>query len=83
MYGLVPEEKSVRVFNFHRRTVQSVVDIVGAIGNSSIKQVDTNDIMRRIRSNEVCTLAEHYPKVNKGSLLEKSAPTQLQRYWDH
>lgn len=83
MYGLVPEEKSVRVFNFHRRTVQSVVDIVGAIGHSSIKQVDANDIMRRIRSNEVCTLAEHYPKVNKGSLLEKSAPTQLQRYWDH
>lgn len=82
MNGLVPEEKSVRVYNYHRRTVQSVLDIVGAIGYTSVHEVKASDIMRRIRPNEACTLAELYPPIGCGSLLDKTAPAYIQKYWD-
>ena len=82
MEGLVPEDKSVRVYNYHRLTVNAAVEIIGAMGHSSVDEVTSDDIMRRVRSNEVRTLSEHFPTLENGSLLAGTAPERLQSVWD-
>lgn len=47
-----------------------------------MQDVSGNDIMRRIRTNEVRTLSEHFPEVEPGCLLDKSAPKRMQEVWD-
>ncbi len=82
MHGLVPEDKSVRVYNYQRLTVQSAVEIAGAMGVSAIDELSSDDIMRRVRSNDVRTLSEHFPIIEAGSLIYGSAPPKLQSLWD-
>jgi glutamate synthase domain-containing protein 2 len=82
MYGLDPTEKSVRVANFHRKTVDAAAAIVGAIGRSSFVEVEPDDIMRRV-DGQVRTLAEQFPQVEPGSLVQGSAPARLQYVWDN
>ncbi|CAM9172514.1 unnamed protein product, partial [Heterosigma akashiwo] len=82
MHGLVPEDKSVRAYNYHRLTVQSAVEIAGAMGVISIDDLSSDDIMRRVRSNEVRTLSEHFPMVAPGSLIDGEAPPKLQSVWN-
>jgi len=82
-FGLVPEEKAVRVHNYQKRTVQAALEIIGAMGHESIDQVTGDDIMRRVRTNEVRTLSEHFPCAKAGSLLDRTAPVRLQAAWDN
>lgn len=82
MYGLDPDDKTVRVYNFHSKTVEAGCEILGAMGHNSFAQVTGNDFMRRVRTNEVRTLSEHFPNVNPGCLIERNAPTRLQAAWD-
>jgi glutamate synthase domain-containing protein 2 len=81
MYGLDPAEKSVRVANFHRKTVDAAAAIVGAVGKSSFVEVTADDIMRRV-DGQVRTLAEQFPQVEPGSLVQGSAPPRLQYLWN-
>lgn len=82
MDGLDPEDKAVRVYNYHKRTVQSALDIIGAMGHESVDMVSSDDIMRRVRTHEVRTLSEHFPEVESGCLLAGTAPERLQTIWD-
>jgi len=81
MEGLDPEDKSHRVYNFHKRTVGSALDIIGAMGHEHVDQVSSDDIQRR-GGNEVRTLNERFPGVEPNSLLEGNAPERLQQVWD-
>lgn len=83
MYGLDPTEKSVRVANFHRKTVEAAGAIVGAIGKTNFAAVGASDIMRRVTANDVRTLSEQFPEVESGCLVHGSAPEKLQKMWDH
>ena len=38
-YGLDPEEKSHRVYNFHRKTMDAAAEIVGTIGHDRFSDV--------------------------------------------
>lgn len=82
MFGLDPELKSNRVFNYHRKTVQVASEIVGIMGKTSFQDVNGNDIMRRVTANDVRTLSEQYSEVQPASLLLGSAPKRLQEVWD-
>jgi len=82
MHGLCPKDKAVRVYNYHDRTVQSAVEIVGAMGHESMDGVTGNDIMRRVRTNQVRTLSEHFPSLPAGSLIAGTAPERMQMAWD-
>lgn len=83
MYGLDPEIKTHRVYHFHRKTVQAAAEIAGIMGYESIHSVTSNDIMRRIQSNVVRTLSEHFPEVEPGSLVTGTAKRRLQEAWDN
>lgn len=57
-------------------------DIVGIVGKTSFQQVNGNDIMRRVTASEVRTLSEQFPEVERGCLLDGSAPQRLQDVWN-
>jgi glutamate synthase domain-containing protein 2 len=82
MFGLDPTVKSVRVANFHRKTVDSAAGIVGAIGKHHFSELSPDDIMRRVAANKVQTLRELFPPIETGSLLHGTAPEKLQNLWN-
>lgn len=43
-YGLDPQDKTYRVFNFHRRTVQAAAEIVGTIGHHRFSELEGKEI---------------------------------------
>ena len=74
--------KAVRVYNYHNKTVNSALDIMGAMGCEGLDQVSPHQIMHRLNANEVKSYAEHFPNVEHGSLLTGEAPKYLQSLWN-
>eukprot|EP00980_Cylindrotheca_fusiformis_P019428 scaffold6707_cov114-Cylindrotheca_fusiformis.AAC.2 len=81
-YGLDPNDKCHRVFNYHAKTVQAAAEVVGSIGYESFEQVNGGDLMRRVRQGKIQTLSEHFPEVKAGCLLDGTGPEKLQEVWD-
>lgn len=67
--GLVVDDKKTRVANFHKNTVESVVELLGAAGLESTKQLTRHHIYRRISFNEMQTYEEIFPSYQVGSFL--------------
>lgn len=82
MYGLDPFEKSIRVANFQKKTLDAAAGIVGAIGKNNFSDITPDDIMRRVTTSKVQTLHEHFPSPEPGSLLNGTGPERLQNLWD-
>lgn len=80
--GLVPEDKAHRVLRFHQSTVAAAMELVGAMGLSGTSEIERAHIMRRVTHTQAVSYADLYPPVPRGSLLEGSAPAELQRVWD-
>lgn len=72
--GLVIDDKKVRVANFHKHTVESFVELLGAAGLDSPTKLNRHQITRRVFMNEVKTLEEIYPSVATGALLSSEMP---------
>ena len=62
--------------------MQAAADIVGILGKQSFREVNGDDIMRRVTANEVKTLSEQFPTVQNGCLLSGTAPPRLQSIWN-
>ena len=80
--GLHVPTKAERVAEFQARTVAAALEIVGAIGLHSPRDLRPYHVSRRISGNEVRTFEELHPRPEPGSLLEGRAPQGLQRMWD-
>jgi len=74
MKGLVVEDKRVRVYNFHRLTVQSAVELLGAAGLRHPDQLTRAYINRRVTQNVMQSYLETYPYIAEGSLLQEPYP---------
>lgn len=61
--GLDPADKRVRVKNFHERTLESFVEMLGAAGLSSPDEVNKKHIFRRVEMHEVRSYEELYPTI--------------------
>jgi glutamate synthase domain-containing protein 2 len=68
--GLVVDDKKVRVANYHKNTVESFVELMGAAGISSPDKIDRTHVYRRVFMNLVKTYEEIYPTIPDGCLLE-------------
>ena len=77
MKGLDVNDKFVRVANFHRETVESVIDLLSATGNSSMKELNRYDINRRISHTEVKRFDEIYPNIEVGAYINGEIPNNL------
>lgn len=81
MSGLDVDSKSVRVYNFQKKTVEAACDILGAIGLKSADELERHHVLRRVNAKEVATLAEIYPTIDVNSLMKGTAPPQYMKMW--
>jgi len=72
--GLVVDDKKVRVANYHKNTVESFVELLGAAGIDNPRKLNRHQINRRVFMNEVRTFEEIYPSIPVGSMLAASVP---------
>ncbi|MEQ1879049.1 MAG: FMN-binding glutamate synthase family protein [Bdellovibrionia bacterium] len=77
MHGLVPSDKRVRVFNFHRQTVQAFAELLGASGLLSSAQITRALVRRRVSTESVKSYSELFPSVEPGAFLKGAIPTRF------
>lgn len=78
MKGLVVEDKTVRVKNFHNLTVASAVELLGAAGLREPHQLSRAYINRRVSSSVMQSYLESFPYIPAGSLLQTPYPTRFE-----
>ncbi len=81
--GLDIDDKTLRVANFHKATVHSVVELLAAAGLEQPDQVTRIHINRRVSAQSVMTYEEIYPSMGvPGCLLEAPYPAVIQKAMD-
>ena len=77
--GLVPEEKSKRVANYHYETMESLSEIMGAAGISDPATLRPWHILRRVSQTETRHYGEIYDYLEPGALLKEPLPAAYAR----
>jgi glutamate synthase domain-containing protein 2 len=72
MKGLVVEDKKQRVANFHKHTVESFVELMGASGMDVNRKVNRTAIYRRVQMDQIKTFEEIFPTVENGAFLNEA-----------
>jgi glutamate synthase domain-containing protein 2 len=81
--GLVIEDKRARVANFHKQTVHSFVELLGAAGLEHPSQIRRSMINRRISVGQALRYDELYPYMKTGALLnDATTPRNWKPYMD-
>jgi glutamate synthase domain-containing protein 2 len=68
--GLVVADKKIRVANFHKATIHSFVELLGASGLERSSQIRRSMINRRVTVSESKRYDELFPYLKKGCLLD-------------
>ncbi|MBT6144640.1 MAG: FMN-binding glutamate synthase family protein, partial [Gemmatimonadetes bacterium] len=80
--GLVPEEKSVRIANYHGETVKSVAELIAAAGLFASGDLRRWHINRRTSMVDVSRYDDIYPYPEAGCLLRSEPPDSMRRDFD-
>lgn len=80
--GLVVSDKNKRVHNYHDATVESVAEMLGAMGLHSTENLRPWHIMRRVNSFTVHHYGEIYHYLKDGDLLSTDIPKDYRRAWE-
>ncbi|HLV39411.1 FMN-binding glutamate synthase family protein [Xanthomarina sp.] len=72
--GLVPEDKKVRVAQYHKKTIQNFVELLGATGLDEPKNLTRTHIYRRISLNDMITYEELFPSIKLGAMRNGEIP---------
>ena len=75
--------KAARVVNFHHNTTHAVAELLGAAGLTHPGQLDRHHVVRRLADGQTRTLAQIYPPVAEGALLDGQPVLDplLRNYW--
>ncbi|MDX1326259.1 MAG: FMN-binding glutamate synthase family protein [Arenibacter sp.] len=80
--GLVVEDKAPRVYNYHKATIHSFLELVAAAGLDGPYELSREHISKRISMYDVRTYDEIYPYMEEGSLLRiDTIPDHYQRFY--
>ncbi|MEM7028061.1 MAG: FMN-binding glutamate synthase family protein [Chloroflexota bacterium] len=79
--GLVPSDKAVRVASYHEETVQSVCEIIGAMGIHHPQDLRPWHIMRRISPTDIKHYGEIFEFIEDKDLLAEPLPKTYERAW--
>ncbi len=80
--GLNVNDKRQRVANFHKGTVETVVELIAAAGLTNTEQLRRCHIQRRVNSEQVRCYDEIYPSMEIGCLLQQSYPERFEKLMD-
>ncbi len=81
--AIVVMEKSVRVANYHRETIENLVELIGAAGLDSLDALEPHHINRRIEGVNVKHYGQLYPVIEHESLLcTDKIPNDWQYDWE-
>jgi glutamate synthase domain-containing protein 2 len=79
--ALVVADKSERVYNFHRATMESLAELVGAAGLDHPSEFRPAHFLRRVSAHEVMSFADLYPTLTPGELLAGTADKRFSTGW--
>jgi glutamate synthase domain-containing protein 2 len=79
--ALVVADKSERVFNFHRATVEALAELVAAAGLDHPTELAPAHFSRRVSPHEVRNFAELYPPLEPGELIKGSGDKRYEIPW--
>lgn len=77
--GLDPENKAVRIYNYHKATVHSFLELLAAAGITKPSNLSRRHINRRVTMNQVMTYHEIYPGLKTGELLNQPLFPEAQK----
>jgi glutamate synthase domain-containing protein 2 len=77
--GLVVQDKKLRVANYHKNTIKGVQNMISAAGLEDLKQINRHHIYRRISAEKVVTLADLFPEIKPGELLQEPYPDKYKK----
>lgn len=77
--GLVVADKTVRVAAYHRKTIESFVELMAGAGMDSPSKINRGSISRRVFMNQVKRYDEIYPTLQPGCLLQESTTPETWR----
>lgn len=80
--GLHVGDKSERVARYHKETVKSFFEVLGAAGLTRPSELKPWFVMRRVSGTEVKSYSEIYPPVEPGALLAERATGPLRGAWE-
>jgi len=79
MIGLDVSDKTTRVANYHRETVKTVAELIGAMGIAHTRDLKPWHIMRRTGFSEIRNYSELFEFIEQGSLLSSIVPQGFAR----
>ena len=79
--GLDPEGKRHRVYNYHRNTIHSFLEILAAAGLSGPEDLKPCHIQRRVSPTEVKDYERFYNYLEPSALLSASPPESFAEAW--
>ncbi|MCM0028271.1 MAG: FMN-binding glutamate synthase family protein [Polynucleobacter sp.] len=87
--ALVVPTKAERVYSFHKNTMSSLADLIGAAGIMHPNQITADYLMCRDGSGKATPLSTQLPTVNPGALLQtldasmkNALPREYGLYWN-
>ena len=79
--GLDIADKRARVARYHRETIESFLEILGAAGLDDPSELAPRHIMRRVSSTEVKSYEDIFEYIEPGSLLYDPVPELYEQAW--
>lgn len=80
--GLVVNEKKQYAANFHRNTIHSFLELIGAMGLTNPSDLKPACILRRTSTECVKSLNEIYRYLEPSQLLGENIPADFKNAWD-
>ncbi len=67
--GIDVNDKQIRMANYHKGTVESFVELLGASGLEDMKNISRSHIFRRVSLNEMRNYESIFPSIKPGAML--------------
>lgn len=79
--AIIPEIKSEHVNNYHKVTIESFLELMGAMGVDHPSKLTPEHVQKRTDYIHSKTYAELYPFLNDGDLLKEQLPQAYEADW--
>ncbi len=80
-YGLDIQDKGQRVYQFHKETIHSFLQVMGAASVDNCTKLHPSIIHRRTSRNEAKSYDEIFEYINRSSLIDGTASETYLKYW--